>query len=127
MDIRSNIKRALMEEIGKERVAYGTVAFIGYILSPLSWWNDIFVNIPISYVVAWLISLIVPEAFLIVFTLMYVATNILGFILMHLGIEGCIRKNIKFDKKTMIRYIIVSTIYTVVVVILIQIGLMVLS
>jgi len=116
-----------MEEIGKERITYGTVAFIGYILSPLSWWNDIFVNIPISYIVAWLVSLLIPEAFLIAFTLTYITTNILGFILMHLGIEGCFRKNIRFDKKTMMRYIIVSTVYTLIVVVMIQIGLMALS
>ena len=31
---------------GTRRVAGGFLGFIGYMLSPLSWWNDLFVNVP---------------------------------------------------------------------------------
>jgi len=125
--VRTNLKKFTLSEVGKEKVAYGTIAFIGYILSPLSWWNDIFVNIPIAYAVAWLVSLFTPELFLIAFTTAYVMTNVIGFILMHFGIEGCIKNTVKFNKKTMVRYILVSIVYTLIVVALIYIGFMTLS
>ena len=31
------------------KIKGGVVAMIGFLLSPLSWWNDAFVNIPIAY------------------------------------------------------------------------------
>ena len=37
----------------KRKVCGGTLAFIGYMLSPLSWWNDLFVNWPLALAFAW--------------------------------------------------------------------------
>ena len=32
-----------------KRKAYGgLLGFIGFLLSPLSWWNDLFVNVPLA-------------------------------------------------------------------------------
>jgi len=28
------------------------IAVVGFVLSPLSWWNDLFVNIPLAYLFA---------------------------------------------------------------------------
>jgi hypothetical protein len=41
-----------------KRKSYGGVlGFIGFMLSPLSWWNDLFVNVPLAPAFAWTISL----------------------------------------------------------------------
>jgi hypothetical protein len=32
-------------------------------LSPLSWWNDLFVNLPLALVFAWLVGLFYKPAF----------------------------------------------------------------
>ncbi len=36
---------------------------VGYILSPLSLWNDAFVNIPLSIAIAYMVELLVPGVF----------------------------------------------------------------
>ena len=41
----------------KRRLGAGIIAFIGYILSPLSWWNDTFINLPLAWLFASLVSL----------------------------------------------------------------------
>ncbi len=60
------------------------IAVAGYILSPLSWWNDLLVNIPLALLLARPFSgwLYVPA-----FTLAYWLTNLLGFMLLHHGLR----------------------------------------
>ena len=49
----------------KKRIAKGGIlAIIGWILSPLTWWNDPLVNIPIAYGFGYLFSLISESLFL---------------------------------------------------------------
>jgi hypothetical protein len=59
---------------------------IGYVLSPLSWWNDAFVNIPISYCIGLLCGLISPRLFSPAMLGGYWLTNIAGLVLLHRGI-----------------------------------------
>ncbi len=101
----------------KNRVEGGVIAFIGYILSPLSWWNDVFVNIPISYILSSLTILLLPkDYFPILFIIYYNFTNVLGFILMHLGAERAIRGgSINLSKKAVVKYVVVSVFYTALV------------
>ena len=47
----------------KHKLQGGTLVFIGFLLSPLSWWNDLFVNVPLALGFAWLVSLLYPPAF----------------------------------------------------------------
>jgi hypothetical protein len=68
------------------------LATIGYILSPLSWWNDMVVNIPLAYLFSIPFSLISEWLFMPSFVLGYWLTNLLGFILMHKGIAGIASK-----------------------------------
>lgn len=60
---------------------------IGYILSPLSWWNDLFVNMPIAYGIAVLFSFIDRKLFMPALVGGYWATNVLGLFLMHEGVS----------------------------------------
>jgi hypothetical protein len=69
------------------RVISGTVLVaVGYILSPLSWWNDLFVNVPIAYGLSYPFSLISHALFLPSFIAGYWITNIAGLVLMHKGV-----------------------------------------
>jgi hypothetical protein len=67
------------------RVCGRIIIFLGYMLSPLSWWNDLFLNLPLAIAFASVVSLIYPSAFLPAVVLGYALTNVLGFVLMHLG------------------------------------------
>ena len=61
----------------------------GYILSPISFWNDAFVNIPIAYAAASLASMIAgPGVFPAAFFTAYLATNIAGLLMMHVAVRG---------------------------------------
>ena len=71
--------------ITKRKVSGGTLAFIGYMLSPLSWWNDLFVNWPLALACAWVISWFYKPAFTASLILAYWLTNVLGFVLMQKG------------------------------------------
>jgi hypothetical protein len=108
----------------KRKVSGGTLAFIGYMLSPLSWWNDLFVNWPIALVCAWVISLFYKPAFTASLILAYWFTNVLGFILMQKGGAKIISEQDQpYTRKALLLDLSVSLLYTVLVVILIKIGL----
>ena len=75
------------------------MAFIGFILSPLTWWNDLFVNLPLAfgfaYVIGFILSPFVPVTVLLFIGLMaigYFLSNMLGFLLMHKGLATAANK-----------------------------------
>lgn len=110
--------------VRRKRVEGSILALIGYILSPLSWWNDAFVNIPLSYAIACVLVLFLPkEYFTLLFILAYNGTNVLGFILLHLGVETTVGNEVRLTKKNIVKYIVVSVVYTLVVYVLAELGL----
>lgn len=68
---------------------------IGLILSPLTWWNDLVVNVPLAYVFSLPFSLVSEKFFLFGFILGYWLSNLLGFLMLHWGGEGLISKKRK--------------------------------
>lgn len=90
------------------------IGFIGFILSPITWWNDAFINIPISYLCASYIAYFSPKLFSVSLIIFYWLTNILGVFLMY--ISG---KNFFYSFKiTFGKQFIIITLYTVIIVIL---------
>ena len=115
---------AIAKKLFTPRVAGGsTIAFLGYILSPASWWNDAFVNIPIAYVAASIAAMLNPDLFAPAFATSYLLTNILGFVLMHTGAEIAVKGKPKLTWITLLKYAIVSAVYTAIAVILIELGI----
>jgi len=58
---------------------------IGYMLSPLSWWNDLFFNLPIALLFGYLVSWINPDWFLPFTIVGYWLSNVLGIVMMQMG------------------------------------------
>ena len=58
---------------------------VGYMLSPLSWWNDLFFNLPIAYLFGYMVSWISPDLFIPFTIIGYWISNILGIIMMQVG------------------------------------------
>jgi Na+/H+-translocating membrane pyrophosphatase len=104
-----------------KRFLYSVLFFIGFILSPLTWWNDPFVNIPIAYAVSFLFSLIDRRLFLPSFVGGYLLTNVTGFILMHIGIQGA-RRGEQVAGRNLKKDILISFVYVVVIVLLVKLG-----
>jgi hypothetical protein len=104
----------------KRRLLDSVLATVGYILSPLSWWNDLFVNVPLSYAFSYPFTLISEKLFLPTFILGYWLSNLLGFLLLHRGVAGLLAR----DKPSMgIRgSIVVALVYTVIIVSMVWLG-----
>jgi hypothetical protein len=100
----------------------GLIVFTGWMLSPLTWWNDAFVNIPIAYIAASLINKVAPTSFLAAFLITYWASNVLGIMMMYVG-AGKIAAQTFMAKKG---YAIILTILVYSVVFGVIIGLNVL-
>ncbi len=109
----------------KRKLTGGVVAFIGYMLSPLSWWNDLFVNVPLALAFAWVVSLFYRPAFTVCMVLGYWLTNVLGFVLMHKGAQQMLTaEGKKYGRRDLLRDVAISLLYTLLIVLLIQFGIL---
>jgi len=103
----------------------GVVVLIGYMLSPLSWWNDLFVNVPLALAFAWVVSLFYKPAFTPSLVFGYWLTNVLGFVLMHKGAQQVFTKeNRQYSRGDLAKDVVVSLIYTLVIVALVKVGVL---
>lgn len=58
---------------------------IGYMLSPLSWWNDLFFNLPIALAFGYAVSWINASWFFPGTIIGYWLSNVLGMVMMQFG------------------------------------------
>ena len=97
------------------------MAVVGFMLSPLSWWNDLFVNVPLAVAFAWVVSLFYKPAFSACVVLGYWLTNILGFVLLHKGAQKMLSdSDKKYSRRDLARDVGVSLLYTALIVGLIK-------
>jgi hypothetical protein len=109
----------------KRKITGGIMAVVGFMLSPLSWWNDLFVNVPLALAFAWVISLLYKPAFSASVVFGYWLTNILGFILMHKGAQKMLSDSEKkYSRRDLARDVGVSLLYTALIVGLIRLGVL---
>lgn len=72
------------------RTLWGTIAGLGFMLSPLSWWNDALVNLPLAALMASLANRILGVEYATALVACYWATNLLGMLLLLLGARGAL-------------------------------------
>lgn len=109
----------------KHHVKGGVFFLIGYILSPLSLWDDIFVNVPISYVLALIVQHFSPSSFLPSMILIYWLTNLIGFLCVRKGIAQMKSQTEETPKKqAFLKDFMASVAYTVVLVLLVQLDVL---
>ena len=105
----------------KRKLSGGFLVIVGYLLSPLSWWNDLYLNIPLSYAFAWLVSLLYAPAFLAAFIGFYWLTNAAGLVLMHKGAGRIMKKRTApYSKKEILIDLALSIGYTILIIVLVQ-------
>jgi hypothetical protein len=113
--------------IRKKTIAGSMLALVGYVLSPLSWWNDAFVNIPLAYVFALLASLFYRPIFGPAFIAGYWLTNIMGLIMMHKGVcqmvseRYCAPAN---RRKRLMHDLLISIGYTGIIILLVKLSIL---
>ncbi|MBI5445101.1 MAG: hypothetical protein HY900_28305 [Deltaproteobacteria bacterium] len=110
----------------RRAVAHGTLAAAGYLLSPLSWWNDLFVNVPLAYVFASLVALLLPRAFGSALVVGYWATNVVGLVLLHRGAVGlvCATPPCAYSRRMLLKDLGISLLYTAAVALLAWTGVL---
>ncbi|HLP89438.1 MAG TPA: hypothetical protein VK184_12710 [Nostocaceae cyanobacterium] len=100
----------------------GFFLVLGYLLSPLCWWNDLLFNLPIAYFLGYLFSLLSPKLLLPCTIIGYWLSNIIGILLMQFGSVDIFQQEVKEHsrKKELFTTLVYSTVYTLVIVLLIQ-------
>ena len=93
---------------------------IGFTLSPLTWWNDLFVNVPLAYLLTLPFSLIDEHLFLPVFIAAYWLTNLLGFLLLHWGSLGLLNK--PYADISLKHSLLISAAYTAIIILMVLLG-----
>lgn len=96
------------------RLAWGSVFAIGFTLSPISWWNDAVINLPIAYLGAQLVAMLDQRLFLPAFVGMYWATNLIGLLCMHISGRKLLRKT--EPGISLRRFFLISLLYTLLIV-----------
>jgi hypothetical protein len=99
---------------------------VGWLLSPLCWWNDLLINLPLAWGFAGLLQFWHPDWFAPGLVIGYWLTNVLGIVLMQSGAitvfhDGQSNRN---PKRELLIGLATSTLYTIVVMLLVQFGLL---
>ena len=107
---------------GKQKIQGGVLGLIGFLLSPLSWWNDAFINLPLAVGFGWLIALAYRPAFEAAVVVGYWLTNVLGLILMHKGAQKILSREEArpYSGRDLAKDILVSLLYTALIVTLLK-------
>lgn len=104
----------------RQRLGDYLLVTAGFILSPLSWWNDAVINLPLAYVFSLPFTLVSEALFLPSFITGYWLSNLLGFLMMHWGGE-----NLRQGKRTRISVqhsLVISLLYSIVMALLVLLG-----
>jgi hypothetical protein len=105
----------------KRKFSGSILAIIGFLLSPLSWWNDLFINLPLALAFGWVISLFYKPAFEFSVVVGYWLTNVLGFVLMQKGGQHAFSEHSKpYTRRQLLRDVLVSLAYTGLIVVLLK-------
>ena len=110
------------KEVWFKKIRGGLFLAIGYLLSPLCWWNDIFFNLPIAYAFGYICSWLSPDLLFPCTIVGYWLSNIAGILLMQLGTLDVLADKPKEKnlKKELLTGLVSSTVFTVVIVALIH-------
>ena len=124
-----DLQQSTPEEFKKDifkRLRGGFFLVLGYLLSPLCWWNDLLFNLPIAYGFGYLCSLLSPKLLLPCSIIGYWLSNIVGILLMQFGSKDIFQKEPQEHnlKKELFTGLISSTAYTILIILLIQLKIL---
>ncbi len=103
------------------KVLSRAIFIIGWLLSPLTWWNDTFVNLPLAYLCASVYHLVFPGDFAAYLVASYWFTNILGIAMLYIGARDLFIR--EFRKEKRLSWILTIIAYSLLVVVLARAGI----
>ncbi|HEY9709477.1 MAG TPA: hypothetical protein V6D48_14835 [Oculatellaceae cyanobacterium] len=113
-------------EVMFKKLRGGFLLVIGFLLSPLSFWNDLFFNLPIAYGFGYVCSWLNPDLLLPCSLAGYWLSNIAGILLMQVGAVDVFEGQPKERnlKKELLTGLVSSTVYSIVIVALVQFNIL---
>lgn len=113
--------QGVFHQTAKRRLQGSLLMVLGFLLSPLCWWNDLIFNLPIAYGFGYLCHLLVKSWLVPGAIAGYWLSNVVGIVLMQMGSQQVLRKaesSTNF-KQAVWSGILSSTAFTVIIVLLI--------
>ena len=115
-----------------KNIRSGLLLLVGYLLSPLCWWNDLVFNLPIAYLFGYLCNWIYPGSLLPGAIAGYWLSNIIGILMMQFGAidvfqsssQGEAESEPRNFKKDLLTGFVTSTIYTLIILTLVQLKIL---
>ncbi|MBC7187728.1 MAG: hypothetical protein H5U38_11910 [Calditrichaeota bacterium] len=95
---------------------------LGYLLSPLSWWNDAALNIPLAWVLASMVQRLIPASFSVLFVGFYWLSNLAGFVLLHVGAKELFGSY--FSGRKWLTVVVTTLLYTLGILLLLNRGIL---
>ena len=97
---------------------------LGWLLSPLCWWNDLVINLPLAYGVGLLVKQLHPEWFAAGLIAGYWLSNVVGILLMQTSAIEVFQEpgSPTSLRKELLWGLITSSVYTLVVFALVHFG-----
>ncbi|BBD54581.1 hypothetical protein [Planktothrix agardhii] len=100
----------------------GILVFLGFMMSPLCWWNDLIFNLPIAYGFGYIFSKLSQDLFFPSSILGYWLSNLVGILLMQYGAMNVVESSTpeRNIKKDLAIGVFSSTAFTLIMVALFQ-------
>ncbi|MFM7266608.1 MAG: hypothetical protein ACKOZW_13655 [Cyanobium sp.] len=100
------------------------VLALGWLLSPLCWWNDLIINLPVAWLLAKAAQALQPSWFAPGLVVGYWFSNLMGIALMQWGALGLVSagQEPRNTRRDWLIGLATSTLYTLAIVVLVRIG-----
>lgn len=113
-----------LKGISLKKVRGGLLFAIGWLLSPLCWWNDLIFNLPVAYGFGYLCSWFSSSWMLPGTIAGYWLSNLVGILLMQAGAIDVFQTQERNLKKELLWSVVSSSVFTLIVVALIQLKIL---
>jgi hypothetical protein len=133
--LQDNIQLALQDPsqvFTLKNIRGGLLLLVGYLLSPLCWWNDLIFNLPIAYLFGYLCNWVYPGALLPGAIAGYWLSNIVGILMMQFGAIDVFQQATQETetsqprslKQELLTGFVTSTVYTLIILALVQLKIL---
>lgn len=126
-DLRRNptfTPESSFQKVPLKKIRGGLLFAIGWLLSPLCWWNDLIFNLPVAYGFGYLWGRVSSDWVLPGTISGYWLSNLVGILLMQAGAIDVFQSQERDLKKELVWGVISSSIFTIGVVVLIQLKIL---
>ncbi|MEB3242120.1 MAG: hypothetical protein VKO44_00630 [Cyanobacteriota bacterium] len=124
MDALPQLRAALMAPGFWRKLPSLVLLAVGWLLSPLCWWNDLLINLPIAIGFGKLVSLLNPGWLLPGAVVGYWLSNLAGVLLMRNGTVGLLAKESEpqSGSRDLLWGLMTSSLYTAAIALAMKLG-----